>query len=382
MTRTPSTPGELVRGKAMDERRWKLGDVEMSCRVSVDFASAQWRYLEQYLCGFPAADRAAVRFVVCVDDERFASIAGGLRDTQPDAVIEPLRGVSYQQFRRKSVDWYRLWADSVEGDTFDYLVASDTDHVWLFMHSGTYWPERHLLRLMREAMVRRHEDRGWLVFHGAAVRLKGGAVLVCGPDGAGKTTFATALLQLPDAALLSNDTVLVRARDAAVLAVPQAVRAGAGLILATPALRDYVRSTTLTRLRQPAAGLVGGETMVFGSKAKFEFAPLEYTRALGAALASSAPLRMTLLPMIEPGPAPWRDDDREASQRLAGCCLTPFDPRRSSWIVPRKAVAADLTHQRAVGLREIEKRPLMAGRAGIESDMTGVVDRLSAIANH
>jgi len=358
-----------------------LGELRVSCGVSSDFAPAQWRYLDQYLAPFAAADDAAFRVVACVDDDRFAAVARHLERLRADAVIEPLRGVTYERFRVGPIDWYRLLGDSVNGDPSDHLIASAPDHLWLFMHSRTSWPERHLLRLLREAMVRRHEDVGWIALHGAAVRVDGGAVLVCGPDGAGKTTFATALLQLQDAAWLSSDIVLIHVPDAHVLCVPQAVRAGAGLVNAVPRLRDYVHSGELTRLRQPTTGADAHAAMTFASRTKYEFGALEYAHVFGAGLAASAPLMLTLLPRLEPGFAPWHDDDHDADQRLAGECLTPNDPRRVPWIVERRTPVAGLAGHAEEGLQAIRKFPRLAGSAGVQSDLAHVVRRVAAIAD-
>jgi hypothetical protein len=63
--------------------------------------------------------------------------------------------------------------------------------------------------------------QGLEVLHASGVVLAGKAVLLTGPPGAGKSSLAAALLQL-GAALLSDDTVALEARDGSLIAHPGA----------------------------------------------------------------------------------------------------------------------------------------------------------------
>ena len=105
---------------------------------------------------------------------------------------------------------------------------------------------RHVLRVIRELMLRAYEDAGAVVFHAAGVDVDGGTVMICGPRGAGKTTAAAALLHQfgPRARLLSNDRLLA-CDGHQVVAVPLPVPVARGTLDAFPALQGR-------RARRPA----------------------------------------------------------------------------------------------------------------------------------
>jgi hypothetical protein len=95
-------------------------------------------------------------------------------------------------------------------------------------------------RLFRESFRR---NEAWLSFHGAAVALPAGALVVVAASGAGKTTLALALLDR-GARLLSDEFVFVRKDDKVVWGYPRTfmIREPALAQIANPKIRERCRA--------------------------------------------------------------------------------------------------------------------------------------------
>ena len=103
-------------------------------------------------------------------------------------------------------------------------------------------------RLFRESFRR---NDAWLSFHGAAVALRAGSLVVVAESGAGKTTLALALLDR-GARLLSDEFVFVRKTDRMVWGYPRT------FMIREPALAQIANRRIRERCRaadaQPSSG--------------------------------------------------------------------------------------------------------------------------------
>ncbi len=167
---------------------------------------------------------------------------------------------------------YRLWAEGVGR----VLVSSDGGEIrcdplptrpdWAFILPAQVLPLAATLN-------------GLEVLHAAGLVLDGGAVLLAGEPGAGKSSLAAALMRR-GAGLLSDDCVALERADGGLIAHP-----GAGLL--------YLRHSEHDRLSADERAALGSASL-FAGKNRYAPAPVAEPAPLGALL---------LLERAEGGPA-------------------------------------------------------------------------------
>jgi len=337
------------------------------------------RYLAGYLAG-PAETHELPAYQIALhagaaEPTRAAAHAGALPTTR----VEPVPGVvlsaaSTPGGRRVfTVDKDllenrpRSWAAAIMGSCIDLHVA-DPAH-----------GPRHVLRLIRELMLRSYEDIGAVVFHAAAVEIDGGTVMICGPRGAGKTTTAAALMHQfgPRARLLSNDRVL-SCDDLQVVGVPLPVPVAGGTLDAFPVLRDAVPVVQRERPGEPALDRI---PLQFGTSRKIAFPARTFAAAFGSGLAAAGRLSAIVFPSLT-------DDDSPVSIRhaasaethavLSGCCFTPADEFWRPWLVPRSRDDAELAASAARRCAELAASvPCIAVSSGIGQSPARLGDALA-----
>lgn len=114
-----------------------------------------------------------------------------------------------------------------------------------------------LMRVFREIAVTRAR-RSALDLHAACVASVDGALLICGPKEAGKSTLATHLMRHRRCGFVANDRVLIHSTDVTLTArgIPSAIRIRSGTLAAFPELlgaRPDVARPCLRSLRELAA---------------------------------------------------------------------------------------------------------------------------------
>jgi hypothetical protein len=240
---------------------------------------------------------------------------------------------------------------------------------------------RHLLRVIRELMLRAYEDAGAVVLHAAGVEVDGGTVMICGPGGAGKTTAAAALLHQfgPRARLLSNDRLLA-CDGHQVVAVPLPVPVASGTLGAFPALRAAVPAARRARPGEPAPADLPGE---FGTVGKIAFPARDFAAAFGAGLAASSQVTAIVIPSLTDtaDPAAVRHaSTAEAQAALAACCFTPADEFWRPWLVARARPDADLAAHAAWRCRQLAASvPCVTVSSGIRGPLGGFAEALAAV---
>jgi len=148
------------------------------------------------------------------------------------------------------------------------------------------------------------------VLHASGVVLRGSAALFAGPQGAGKSSLAAALLRR-GAALLSDDTVALQPRGGALIAHP-----GAALL--------HLRADEHERLSTRERAVLGSPTAVLG---KQRYSP--------SVTASPAPLReLFLLERSTHGP-PSSASRRSTPSRCWRAPSTCRCGRQSAWSATR-----------------------------------------------
>lgn len=339
---------------SMEPSTWDChaGDVAFAITAPSAWLAAQRAYLSGFLTTQPGElDLAAFSIRVHTDDTEFRQIVETIIRSSTTSYIEPVPGLLMHEARQPTGHrCYVIATDDVEHQPGAYAVAAQGHDIDLFTHTGTARPHRYPIRLIREAMLRTYEDAGGVIFHAAGVDVDGAAVMVCGPRGAGKTTVTAALLQLPGAALLSNDRLIAYQGDH-VVAVPLPVPTGRGTLQAFPELERLVRRTTVNGIeldRMPAD---------FGSTVKHAFTARQFAEAFGARLISRSALRLVVVPRLadtdEPAQA-RRLSVPEAHRIVAANCFTPRDEFWvRPWLVPRHSTDDQLGRQAGTAVEHI-----------------------------
>ncbi|MFJ2112742.1 MULTISPECIES: hypothetical protein [unclassified Streptomyces] len=158
------------------------------------------------MLGVTAVDRASRPELTVVDLVREpADIAALLDDAAATGTagdFELTRG--YRQPRHDGATWTVFTLRDVNADEVAALVRSE-DRLTL-VRPPTGLGDRWLTRIVRDIATRIAKAEGSLVLHSSAFVHAGGAYLVIGDSGAGKSTTAVALARLlPDAGWMGND---------------------------------------------------------------------------------------------------------------------------------------------------------------------------------
>jgi hypothetical protein len=152
------------------------------------------------------------------------------------------RGEGYIFFRQPGAGVIGAWLPpAVRGAIRQLYVRPEGAERWFLLYgSRERGHERELGRLLRTFAVYRAEEAGGFSVHGSAFTLPDGrAYVLCGGEGAGKTTNLIAALEtVPGASLLSNDRVVAIADgDAfAVHGFPHAISVRRGTLLLNQSL--------------------------------------------------------------------------------------------------------------------------------------------------
>jgi hypothetical protein len=212
------------------------------------------------------------------------------------------------------------------------------------------------VRIVRERFTTELQARGYVVLHAGAVELAGGALVLCGPRGAGKTTLICGLLEHTGANFVANDRIYVGPAAAdgppVVVSWPWSTRVGLGACRASAALRHWLvagRSYDYPQLDWDHAGgidaveaaAVDAGTPVDSLEPgmKVELTGRELASALDSGIASAAPARCVVFPEIdlrsdstrlEPVTAEW------AAGRLLEELLSPEDEVYPDWLDLRR----------------------------------------------
>jgi hypothetical protein len=307
----------------------------LSCPA--DLVPRLQNYLSHYTCmtaeRSPVAADLPYHLDVHVGDDALRSMIDEFAPHMTTGLIEPIHGVLLTE--RTDADrrrCYTVRADAIEGRAGSWAATVRGHEIALYCRHQDDAP-RHALRLIREVVLRAHENRGGLVFHAAGLVLAGGVgAMICGAGASGKTTTLTAMLSAGGRALLAGDRLILRrAGDVdALVAVPLPVKAARGTIESCPALQ----AAAGRHLSRPQPGPLASLPGDFGTQVKVEFSAHEYAEAMGVNLAGGAQLgRLIVSRFADSAQSPQlrRLSEAETRAHLVASCFTPAE---EFWVRP------------------------------------------------
>lgn len=291
--------------------RCRAGDVGVTLSASREWAHVQRRHLGEYLPR-PAGGHSIAEFTLDVHTE--GELLHQMTNTAspgPTVAIEIIPGLTLRHVHQ-AAGWqcFTVASDALEGQPGAWAVRARGTEFELFLREESARAHRYPLRLIREVMLRSHENHGGVVFHAGAVDLHGTGMLVCGPRAAGKTTTLACLLRA-GGVLLSNDRIILHSSQRLV-AVPLPVPIARGTLDAFPELADSVGPTASAAL--PAS---------FGTPHKVALSARQFATALGTTMTPTAQLRLIIAPQLTDTHEPaWveRLDTQQARDVLSRCC--------------------------------------------------------------
>lgn len=358
--------------------RWRCqaGDVGVTLSAPQEWAHVQRLHLYEYLP--PESGHSAEEFRLDVHAD------GDLLDQMTlnasraaSTLIETIPGLALRRVQQAG-GWqcFTVASDALEGRPGAWAARARGTELELFLRDGSARAHRYPLRLIREAMLRSHENHGGIVFHAGAADLHGTGVLVCGPRAAGKTTTLACLLRA-GGVLLSNDRVILHGGQRLV-AVPLPVPVALGTLDAFPQLAGSVEPSASRAL--PTR---------FGTPHKVALSARQFATALGTTMIPTAQLRLIVLPQLTDTNQPARVqrlDAQQARNVLSRSCFTPHDEFWiRPWLVARTGSEAALA-QRARDLVDAlaESVPCVVVNCGVRNPpgvlQAAVLDSVSSAA--
>ncbi len=348
------------------------GDIPLTLDVPHHDRDRTAGHLDAYLP--PGAHGTALpgyRFTVHTDAATTrTTLAAWAREAQ--RTVTPVPGLlltesTHAAGRRR----YTLLRDTLENRPGDWAVQIHGTAIDLHTNGPAHAP-RYLLRLIREVMLRSYENQGGIVFHAAGAVLPQGAVMICGPGSAGKTTTLAALLKSAGGRgrLLSNDRLIAQERG--VVAVPLPVRLARGTLHAFPELHAACHPEQVRALPSE-----------FGTTSKVALPARTFAGVFGSRLAASGHLRALIIPRLKDNahlPYAERLSSGEAHQALRQACFTPLDEFWSPWLVPRtRSEAALAALAEAACARLAAQLPCHRITAGIHAPAGALTETLTAL---
>lgn len=278
----------------------------------------------------------------------------------------------------------RTWAWDDRCDVF-FGVADAGRSVSLLVDRDAAYPRVSLMRVVRELATSAMCEAGRLPVHGAAFLHAGGAVVLCGPKRAGKTSLLVHALRC-GGAFLSNDRLFVDvdASQPQARAAPTIVMLRDGTLELFAPLRKAFEEARFDRgrtLSECAPGVPRPEPRAGPGFDRPGISPAQLCALLDAPMAEAAPVATLLFPRLDPaadgialeplGPA-------EAGSALEASLLRPSRPaRHSELFAPGRApIPAEREVERC--RRLVERVPAYACRLGpraFESDLLGLLPR-------
>ncbi|MFG2616524.1 hypothetical protein ACGFXC_02800 [Streptomyces sp. NPDC048507] len=183
--------------------------------------------------------------------------------------------------------------------------------------------DRWLTRIIRDVATRIAKAEGSLVLHSSAFVHEGGAHLVVGDSGAGKSTTAVALARLlPSAGWMGNDRMHLDRREGAyqvtACPLPLAINKGSLDVMGVTGFEDWS-----VRAGFPPPD---SDWDRFQGEEKLKLSSREVHRHLGVDVVPAAPLAGVVLPRVD---------------LTAGFSLEPADPGHTAEVIGRNCFSLD-----------------------------------------
>ncbi|MFC7308241.1 hypothetical protein ACFQVC_28975 [Streptomyces monticola] len=224
-----------------------------------------------------------------------AEIDALIRQVSADAVAGEYEHTRHYWLPRYDGDGYTLFVlRDVNSGEVSALIR--TERRMTLVRPPTGVADRWLTRIVRDVATRIAKAEGTLVMHSSAFVLDGGAYLVIGDSGAGKSTTAIALARLlPSSGWMGNDRMHLDLRDghytATACPLPLAINKGSLDVMGVTGFENWPVRAGLP--------LPGSDWDQLHGEDKLKLSSQEVGRYLGVSVVPNAPLAGVILPRID-----------------------------------------------------------------------------------
>jgi hypothetical protein len=321
------------------------------CRdVIIAFAtnsSVHVEWLKYYLANYQSTSIEPAEFSVYAyqASEAFCNICQWLDTLSPS---HPVKMYLDRQGMAYYVNGYFILRE--EADRTVAVVMPDQDMILIFSNPAIETGYLDVTRVVREAMNKKLEEKGFFLFHCGGIALDGKAILFGGGKGAGKTTSLIGALSLCNKLeLISNDRVYIGDNNLPstfrVIGFPTTITVGAGTVRHFDRLRPYAFDPTL--LRYPKKALRFDQTFlelpdeeIWRVKSKLSLTTHELCQIFDCKLAPDTPLAALVFPKfdIQAGSNVTISSmsEQDVYTALNQQCFTPIDKNWPDWLSLRQ----------------------------------------------
>jgi hypothetical protein len=190
-------------------------------------------------------------------------------------------------------------------ENFPHAVIRAENSILIIASRGADSCARQPLRVIRELMLRRLEDAGGCMVHGAVAARNRGAVLIVGDNGAGKTSTMCEFVRMGFDYIASDSSVITMRAGAPIAhGWPQAMRLSMGtaskLIGKDRLVAQKLFRTQDERIWRQTFDTDSQTKAYWGSRTKIELTPAEYADLTHSRVASAAEVKALLFPELAP----------------------------------------------------------------------------------
>lgn len=306
-----------------------------------------FEYMDGYI--FPADQKIKdLRTYYCydiVDDNLYARIMKYRLNAIKSELIPTFTSVFYRKIKAGDLTVFFSEDRMNSLNERKSIVIQSGPHIFTIESSRTKCPERFLLRVIRELLIRSLEGRRASLLHGAAVDIGGRGAAIIGKTGSGKTTLMINILQATQGKFLANDrTMLLPGRDIKILYIPFCIRIGAGTCLENNCLRSGVskRKQAFSRYRFNSEEWLDYSKVRLSkdwySSKKLELTPKEFCNLLKINFIEKTSLHYILQPVLVPESKVFEVEriKQEADELIGSQLYTPYDENFiNDWLLQR-----------------------------------------------
>ncbi|MEK3835987.1 hypothetical protein [Paenibacillus sp. FSL R7-0128] len=313
--------------------------------IHSDLYKDQINYLNHFIyCSqFIQESNITYKVYYIVDDFIFQKIEEQHSKYEEFGIVESFVGEFHKKYKYQGFNIFAKTSANSQWSKKDFIVIKHNEEIFIVLSSLTDNKERHLLRIIREAVLRYSEDNGMCMFHSAAVALRNKGILISGQSGSGKTTLMTHLITGLGAHFTSNDRVLLSLNDKYLKALyfPLAIRLGPGTVKGNSSLRKYIDNQLTSRIQIHGFQCLNDININqhFKTKRKYELTPLEFSVALQTQLCDEVTPVLIIEPCIRINGDKIYSEVLSADEKLKlflDNCFTPYDESwKNPWIFER-----------------------------------------------
>lgn len=222
-----------------------------------------------------------------------------------------------------------------------YFVYAINDTIYLWLSPKGKKNEKHLIRIIREILLRDAESKGEINLHAASFEINQKGCLIIGDSGSGKTSLLLYFLRRLNAKYLSNDRVLYCPKSGRLRTIPLAIRIAPQAALSWKGLKEKISSQeNLVRKNNPAWDTIQLLNTSSDHNNKIELAPIELCTVAQSEQITQTKGYCAIFPKIVNEKKPFLIKpvtDKNIKKILMNQVYTPNDPQWiEEWIEKRK----------------------------------------------